>query len=144
MKIDFPTRTIFYTIEKAIKQYRKMSQKHISEIVGDITIDQALVLILLQKDPQYSQVEIAEILFKDYASITRMIQSMVRNGYLMRRVHRTDKRRSSLHITEKARKRMAMLMPVIRANRSKALQDISAEEITLLNSILQKMINNCE
>ncbi len=144
MKIDFPTRTIFYTIENAIKQYRKMSQKHISEVVGDITIDQALVLILLQQNPDYSQVEIAEILFKDYASITRMIQLMVRNGYLKRSIHKEDKRRSALQITKKGLAEIELLIPVISDNRSKALQDISPEEIIILNTILQKLINNCK
>lgn len=143
MKIDLPTRTIFYTIENAIKQYRRMSQKNISEIVGDITIDQALVLILLQQDPRYSQSEIAEILFKDYASITRMIQLMVRNGYLKRKVHKEDKRRSSLKITVKGEDQIDLLMPVIRANRAQALQSISKEEIDQLHSILHKLITNC-
>ncbi len=144
MKIDFPTSTIFYTIENAIKQYRKMSQKHISEVAGDITIDQALVLIIVQQNPNYSQVEIAAILFKDYASITRMIQLMVRNGYLKRSTHKGDKRRSSLQITKKGMGEIDLLIPVISANRSKALQNINTEEIAQLNTILQKMIRNCQ
>jgi DNA-binding MarR family transcriptional regulator len=72
-----------------------------------------------------------------------MIQLMVRNGYLKRKVHKEDKRRSSLQITVKGEDQIDLLMPVIRANRAQALQNISKEEIDQLHSILHKLITNC-
>jgi DNA-binding MarR family transcriptional regulator len=143
MKIAFPTQTIFYTIENAIKQYRRMSQKQISQIVPDITIDQALILIIVQQHPDYSQVKIAEVLFKDYAAMTRMVERMVVNGYLRRTVHAVDKRRSTLLLTDKGRERIDILMPIIKSNREQALRGIDKEEVTNLNATLQKLIQNC-
>ncbi len=143
MKIAFPTQTIFYTIENAIKQYRKMSQKQISQIVPDITIDQALILIIVEQHPDYSQVKIAELLFKDYAAITRMIERMVSNGYLMRKAHAVDKRRSTLLLTKKGNDNIELLMPIIKSNRERALQGIDQKEIVHLNATLQKLIQNC-
>ena len=143
MKLDFPTQTIFYTVENAIKQYRKMSQKEITSQISDITIDQALILLLIDENPDYSQVEIAEILFKDYASITRMIELMVANGYLERKGERDDKRRAAIEITAKGKKGIVKLLPIIKSNRERALKGINTEEVTLVTSILQKIIANC-
>ena len=84
MEFRFPTQTIFYTIENAIKQYRKISQKRIQEVVNDITIDQALVLTIIEGNPEFTQIDIAELLFKDYASMTRMINLLVKNRHLSR------------------------------------------------------------
>ncbi|TRX16230.1 hypothetical protein FNW25_16885, partial [Flavobacterium franklandianum] len=72
-----PTGTVLYLIEQAIKEYRKVSQRNISKIVKDITIDQCLVLIILNNDAEISQNELANLIFKDNASITRMIELMV-------------------------------------------------------------------
>jgi len=76
-----PTHTIFYSIEKAIKSYRKLAQKRISEVVPDITLDQALLLLLIEDQPKLSQVKLAGLLFKDYASMTRMIVLLIQNGF---------------------------------------------------------------
>lgn len=55
MNVKNPTGTVLYLIEKAIKEYRKISQKNITKIVKDITVDQCLVLIILNKNTEISQ-----------------------------------------------------------------------------------------
>ena len=62
-----PTGTVLYLIEQAIKEYRKVSQRNVSKIVKDITIDQCLVLIILNNDDKISQNELAKLIFKDNA-----------------------------------------------------------------------------
>ncbi len=120
-----------------------MSQKNISAVVSDITLDQALLLIILEEHPGYSQKEIGGILFREEASITRMISAMVRNELLQKGTHLDDRRRSDLQITQKGREYIALLIPVIRENRAAALQNIEKKEAKLLKEILRKMIMNC-
>jgi DNA-binding MarR family transcriptional regulator len=87
MSIKNPTGTVLYLIEQAIKEYRKISQKNISNIVKDITIDQCLILMVLTRNANISQNEMAQLVFKDNASITRMIELMVKKEYLARTFH---------------------------------------------------------
>ncbi len=143
MHLDFPTQTIFYSIEKAIKQYRKYSQNNIAKHLNDITVDHALILIIIDKNPEFSQVEIAEMIFKDYASITRMVDLMVKNTYLERAINTADRRRFKLRITSKGYKAIETLVPTIKANREQALKGITEEEIMLANTVLKKIITNC-
>lgn len=144
MNIKNPTGTVLYLIEHAIKEYRKVSQKNIAKIVNDITVDQCLVLIILNKDTNVSQNEVASLIFKDNASITRMIELMVKKDYLNRTIHKEDRRKFNLEITEKGKKTIELLNPVVQINRKTALNGLSLEEIDLLDKTLNKIIANCK
>ncbi len=144
MNLKAPTDIVIYSIEKAIKTYRKFAQNNIRKIESNITVDQALLLILLQNSPELTQVEMAEVLFKDYASITRMIELMVKNDYLSREESQEDRRRKELTISEKGEEIIKKLFPVIDANRNTALKGLNQLEIEQLDSLLNKIINNCK
>lgn len=138
------TGTVLYLIEQAIKEYRKVSQRNISKIVKDITIDQCLVLIILDNNDQISQNELATLIFKDNASITRMIELMVKKEYINRTIHKEDRRKFNLEITEKGKKTLELINPIVLLNRETALNGLSLEEINLLDKTLNKIISNCK
>lgn len=144
MDINNPTGTVLYSIEQAIKEYRKVAQRNIAKIVKDITVDQCLVLIILNKDAKISQNELANLVFKDNASITRMIELMVKKEYLSRTIHKEDRRKFSLEITEKGKNTLELVNPIVQINRETALNGLSLEEINLLNKTLNKIITNCK
>lgn len=144
MKLKNPTGTVLYLIEQAIKEYRKVSQKNITKLVKDITIDQCLILLILTKDDKISQSELANLIFKDNASITRMIELMVKKNYLIRSIHKEDRRKFNLEITEKGKKTLELIQPVAKLNRQTALNGLSIEEISLLEKSLYKIISNCK
>lgn len=144
MNIKNATGTVLYSIEQAIKEYRKVSQKNIAEIVKDITIDQCLVLMILNKDTKISQNELANLIFKDNASITRMIELMVKKDYLNRTIHKEDRRKFNLEITQKGKKTLELINPIVQINRETALNGLSLEEIDLLDKTLNKIITNCK
>jgi DNA-binding MarR family transcriptional regulator len=144
MKLKNPTGTVLYTIEQTIKEYRKISQKNIAKIVSDITVDQGLVLLILNENSNYSQKDIAGLIFKDNASITRIIELMVKKDYLVRTVNESDRRKFNLEITEKGRNTVELLSPAIKLNRTTALHGLSANEIELLDTLLNKIITNCK
>jgi len=144
MEHSNPTGTVLYTIEQTIKEYRKISQKNIKKIVSDITVDQCLLLIILNEKADYSQKEIAELIFKDNASITRIIELMVKKDYLTRKINESDRRKFTLEITEKGKNTIKLLSPVILKNRETALNGLSSEEIEMLDKILKKIIINCK
>jgi DNA-binding MarR family transcriptional regulator len=144
MAIKNPTGTVLYLIEQAIKEYRKVSQKNISKVVKDITIDQCLVLIILNKEAEISQNELAHLVFKDNASITRMIELMVKNEYLIRTIHKEDRRKFKLAISPKGKKTIELIKPIVQVNRKTALNGLSLKEINALDKTLSKIITNCK
>lgn len=141
--IKLPSKTIFYSIEKAIKNYRKFAQKNIDKEVGKITLDQGLALIFLNHFPDLSQNEIAELIFKDNASLTRMIELMSKKALLKREVNPLDRRRSKLKVTDDGMDVLEKLSDVIASNRTTALKGISENEIKQVEKVLNKIIVNC-
>lgn len=142
MNLKIPSKTVFYTIDKTIKSYRKFAQKNISKVVNDITIDQKLILHYLNDYPELNQKEIAELVFKDNASMTRMINIMVKKNYLNRSMNEEDRRRYNLEITDKGKEVLVKLPPVIMSNRKKALEGITKEELIHLEKTLNKILSN--
>jgi DNA-binding MarR family transcriptional regulator len=136
--------TLFYRLEKAIKAYRQFAQKQITDSSFDITIDQWLVLKTIKEDETLTQRQIAEIVFKDYASITRIIELLVKKQYLNRNPHSEDRRRFDLSITEKGDETIKSIYPIVIQNRKQALKYFSSNDIKSFESCLDCFIDNCK
>ena len=143
MNLALPSETIFHIIESTIKEYRKFAQKNISEKIKDMTIDQGLVLLFLNEHPDLTQKEIAELVFKDNASMTRMINTMVEKKHLKRSMNNDDRRRYKIEITKKGKEVLAILPPIIHHNRNSSLIGITKNELKQLETILGKIRANC-
>lgn len=140
-KID---EILFYTLEKSIKVYRKFAQSQITNKGFDITIDQWLTLKTLQENKQLSQNQIAELVFKDVASLTRILELLVKKNFVKRKISVTDRRKFDLVITETGNLMIKNIYPIIIENRKQALKGLNKENITKLKSLLEKMISNCK
>lgn len=143
MIISPPSETIFHVIESTIKEYRKFAQNNINKKIKDITIDQGLVLLFLDEYPEMTQKEIAELVFKDNASMTRMINTMVNKNYLERSMNNSDRRRYKLKITSKGKEVLKTLPSIILNNRNSSLKGITKNELKQLATILNKIRANC-
>ena len=133
---------IFYTLEKSIKTYRQFAQKNITDGYFNITIDQWLVLKTIQEDSTLNQQQLAVKVFKDFASVTRIIELLVKNGYLLRNFHKEDRRRFELTLSKEGTKIIKSLEPIINSNRNKALKGISKIDIEKLQSLLTAITAN--
>ena len=135
---------IFYNIEEAIKTYRMYAQNQLKINHLKITIDQWLVLKCLNENPKASQIELAEKVFKDNASITRIIELLVRADFLQRQVNQSDRRKFDLKITASGQKILDDVYEIVLINRAKALENITSEEIEIVNAVLKKISANCK
>lgn len=136
--------TLLYTLDKCFRTYNQFSQRNVRKAGYDITIDQWLILKSVSENPDITQNDISKIVFKDNASITRIIQLLVNAGYLIRETHPTDRRRTSLILTESGNKITEDVNEIAKTNRSAALRKISRENIEEMKLLLQKIIENCE
>ncbi len=135
---------VFYSLEKSIKSYRQLAQKNISKKGFDITIDQWLVLKTIENNAGMTQQQIAINVFKDYASITRIIEILVTKNFLERDSHSADRRRFDLSITKLGIETLKSLTPIIESNRKQALKGFALSEIKLLKNLLNKITKNCK
>ncbi|MEL7162512.1 MAG: MarR family transcriptional regulator, partial [Bacteroidota bacterium] len=144
MRFQLPQNTIFYQLEKAIKQYRKMAQDRINATGHRVSLNQLILLLQLLERPQSTQVELAESVFKDFASVARMVDLLVKKGYLHRSENPHDRRKKDLVPTPACKKMVAELVPVIQEYRAAALHDFGATDLEQLSSLLQQLTANCQ
>lgn len=136
--------TIFYKLEKAIKLYRRLAQNQINKAGYDITLNQLTLLMELSNRPESSQVELSELVFKDFASVARMTDLMVKKKLLVRRENAIDRRKKDLTPTPKCQEMISHIKPVIENYRKIAMLEFEATDVDKLSSLLDKLSANCE
>lgn len=135
---------IFYNIEKAIKTYRMFAMKRIRDNHYKITTDQWLIIKSILENPNITQQEIAKNVFKDNASVTRIIELMVKSNYVTREENLSDRRKSHLKVTEDGVAIIENVNDLVIENRKVALKGISEEELNNMTTTLKKIIENCK
>jgi DNA-binding MarR family transcriptional regulator len=142
-QMEYLNDVIFYTIDKAIRTYRQYAQKQLRTAGFAITIDQWLITKTILENPDISQQDLGEMVFKDNASVTRMIEILVKSDFLIRDINSSDRRRTHLRVTKKGLKIIADVQKVIVKNRSVALKGLSKNNLNIMNTSLQQIIKNC-
>lgn len=135
---------IFYVLDKTIKQYRQFAQANIDRAGLPITIDQWLVLNVIEESPTLGQSEIAERVFKDQASVARIIDLLVKKNLLTQTVSQQDRRRVDRAITPQGRALLQAVAPIVAQNRNTALQALSEPAIEQLRQTLETIFKNCK
>jgi DNA-binding MarR family transcriptional regulator len=135
---------LFYSLESAIKAYRRFAQARLSAAGIDITIDQWLVLKTIHESADVTLQQVGAAVFKDFGSVTRIVQLLERKGLLLRKPHPTDGRRSELALTSAGESVIRTVEPLAQANRRQALDGIDAEEVARLRAVLKRITANCD
>lgn len=134
---------IFYRIDKAIRSYRQYAQYQLKSKGFEMTVDQWIVMKCIIQHPEITQGEIAAKVFKDGASVTRIINLLVRHRYLSRKIMKTNRRRVSLDVTPRGIDILNAMEEVVVQNRAHALKGIDPSEIKLVEKVMQRISENC-
>lgn len=132
---------LYYLIDKTNKVARRHSQEHFVKAGFDITIDQWVMMKKIADQEHITQVELAEALFKDTASITRTLSLLLKKK-LVRKQVATDKRAHELVLTEAGQRFIEKALPLVRELRKEGIKGMTSSEIKALRSGLLKMIEN--
>lgn len=127
-----------------MRSYRQFAQSELKRHGFTITIDQWLIIKCLLENPEMSQIEISERVFKDNASVTRIIELLVKAKYVSRKVNKQDRRRSLLTVTKLGEETIEAVNKLVLVYRAKALNGVSLEEINNTMRIMTIISENCK
>ncbi|MBD0352867.1 MAG: MarR family transcriptional regulator, partial [Flavisolibacter sp.] len=82
--------------------------------------------------------------FKDAASVTRIIDLLIKKNYLEREAHDQDRRRFKLQLTKEGKELLKSLQKIVNQNRAIALEGIDDENLKLTRETLLNIIDNCQ
>lgn len=135
---------LFYQIEQAMRQSVRYTHRVFSEADVDLTKDQWLVLKKVTDEEGVSPLEIANVLGKEAASMTRMLDILERKGLLRREPNPSDRRSSLIFATTAGMNLFNQVLPLVQNIRRQAVVGLTPEEILRLETALRKISQNLE
>lgn len=109
-----------------------------------ITTEQWSVLACLWDKDMQTQQYICECTYKDKASMTRLIDSLEKNGYVVRKNSPTDRRSNLIHLTQKGFQLEAIANNIIFESVELATKDVDKDEFLKMINLFKKIVNNIE
>lgn len=135
---------LYYLVDKTNKVARRYSQEEFAKAGYDVTVDQWLVLKKIADNREINQAEVAAALFKDTASITRILQLLTKKKLVKKDYKENDRRHYLLSLTTKGEQFYKQLLPQVKAMRSQGVKDFTETEREQIKNLLSRMIKNLE
>lgn len=104
-----------------------------------LTSEQYVIMKSVEENPDISPTQLAEITFKDKTTITRMIDTLVKNEMLCRIPKENDRRAYKIQWSTKGKKVMEEIIPISEEVISKLRSQFTQEELTSFLSILDTL-----
>lgn len=117
-------------------------QKNFKQQGIDITIEQWSVLYHLWKQDGLSQQELCSATFRDKPSITRLVDNLEKQQLVKRVASLDDRRINLIYLSETAAMLRDQTMDMANQTLNEALSGVSAEEIAVCKSVLQRVYDN--
>ncbi len=110
----------------------------------DITPEQWTVLLFLWEKDGVSQQELCNATFKDKPSMTRLIDNMERENYVVRIASKNDRRTNLVYLTRQGRELEDRARNVANRTLKEALAGLSIEELRISQEVLRKVFSNAK
>jgi MarR family transcriptional regulator, organic hydroperoxide resistance regulator len=108
----------------------------------DITTSQWSVLRVLWQEEGMSQVELAQRMMVEKASLTPVLEIMTSNRLIVRSRNSDDRRKVNIFLTARGRQLKGMVLPSGGKINKKATRGMSAAEVERLRDLLSRLITN--
>ena len=132
----------FYLLERAVRQFRKYSQQLLDEQGITLSGEQWVVLKRISENEGINQREIAELTYKDPASVTRMLDLLEKQDLVSRQPVENNRRTYALFLTIEGKKLVKKITPIAVAARKKGLENIREKDVEKLKQVLNQIYDN--
>jgi DNA-binding MarR family transcriptional regulator len=133
-----------FLLDRTARKVKQYAQQQFKTGDFDVTVDQWLVLKNLSENEHMSQTELANLVFKDHPTLTRIIDILCKKGLVERVTHPQDRRSFQLHLTEQGISKVISLRPKIFEIREKAWENLSDQDFEEFKRILNTIYSNLD
>lgn len=133
-----------FLLDRTARKVKQYAQQQFKQAGFDVTVDQWLVLKNLAENPQLSQTELANLVFKDHPTLTRIIDLLHKKGHVLRVQHPQDRRSFQLHLTEAGVEKVAELRPKVLEIREKAWENLTEVDFLEFKRVLDTIYQNLD
>jgi DNA-binding MarR family transcriptional regulator len=131
-----------FLLDRTARKVKQFAQRRFKEMGFNITVDQWLVLKQLYERERLKQNELAELVFKDNPTLTRIIDLLCEKGLTERNTHPDDRRCFMVSLTSKGKSKVKEMLPRIQEVRLKAWEGLSERDFNHFRRILNTIYEN--
>ena len=133
-----------FVLERTAKRMKQYFQQQLAAADTGVTIDQWVVLQVLDENDGASQLDIARATYKDAPTITRIIDLLCKKDLTERQPDPADRRRFRIFLTEAGKEKIKEVLPIILTARDVAWNGLSDEHIDQMVKVLNSVFENLE
>lgn len=142
MKKEDINDVILFQIDKTSKISKQYTQREFDRLGFEITVEQWVLLKIIEENTPLSQKELAQKSFRDPASITRTLHVLEKKNFIRRENIPNNRRQYNIQLTEVGKGFVNTNIDLIKQYRKKSTDGLTAEELQLLRSLLLKIQQN--
>jgi DNA-binding MarR family transcriptional regulator len=127
-------------IDKISSQMRRQYSEMLREL--DLHVGQDNLLCKLWTEDGITQMQLTELLNCEPSTVTNMVKTLEKKGFVYRKKDTVDGRVSRVYLTEKGLMVREPIEQIWRRQQEKLLKGLTVGNRVLLNELLQQMENN--
>lgn len=131
-------------IDRTLKVIKQSYIKAFKEAGVDITTEQWVIMDSLYAENGVSQNDLASGSFKNAPTVSRIIDLLVKKGFVERKRFENDRRRYRIFLTQKGKTAYETARPKVLELRKKGWEGLSDEDYEDLTRILDRVFQNFE
>lgn len=139
---NYHKKQVGYLLERTTRVVKLQFHKLFKELGIDLTPEQWVIMDSLYQKNDQPQKDLAESSFKDPPTISRILDSLDKKGWVQRVVSKKDRRVFIVHQTDEGRKIVENLIPHVEQLRTKGWSDLSSEDYNQFTSLINKIFSN--
>ncbi len=133
---------ILFQLDKTSRISKQYSQKALDQVGFGISIDQWVLLKIIEGNAPLSQKELADKSVRDPASITRTLDLLAKKDLIKRERVEGNRRQYHIMLTQNGQEFINEHMDMVKAHRQKSMEGFSEAELNLLKNMLLRIQNN--
>jgi len=137
-------KKIGFLLERTTRIAKLSFTKVFKKLGVDITPEQWIVLDKLDANKEMSQKEIGNESFKNAPTISRIIDNLVRKGFVSRISEENDRRKTAISLTPKGKEMVDQCRKEIDSLRDHSWSNLSDQDYKEFNRIIDQIFENFE
>jgi len=133
---------ILFQIEQASKTAKLHTQRVFDKLKLGITVEQWILLKIIDETQPLSQKELAQFSQRDPASITRTLDLLEKKLFLQREAIPGNRRQYNIRLTDKGMAFVQKNFELVKQQRVQSTKGFSEEELEKLTSMLKRIQEN--
>jgi DNA-binding MarR family transcriptional regulator len=139
---ESPYSAYSFLLDRTAKRVKQYAQQQFKALGFNLTVDQWIVLKQLHEHGEMKQHELAERLFKDHPTLTRIIDLLCDKNLTVRQIHPNDRRSFQVSLTKEGMKKVQQLNPKVQEIRLKAWDGLTERDFAQFKKILNSIYEN--